>query len=100
MSDYIDRQEALEALRGITIISASSLDGVRKYADEMLAKIEAIPSADVEPVRHGRWEVFYAEELCGYRRAYYVCSNRFGSSDDEFDYCPNCGARMDGDADA
>ena len=57
------------------------------------------PSADVEPVRHGRWEVFYAEELCGYRRAYYVCSNCFNSSDDEFDYCPNCGARMDGEQD-
>ena len=102
MSDYIDRQAALDAIQA-----------EREYMtrrEEWLAEhilthcgyriIEDMPAADVEPVRHGRWEAFYAEELCGYRRAYYVCSNCFNSSDDEFDYCPNCGARMDGEADA
>lgn len=98
MNEYIERQAALDALGERPLAWTEddyySLGARNQYDGDRLA-IETIPSADVEPVRHGRWEVFYAEELCGYRHAYYVCSSCFGSSDDEFDYCPNCGAMMD-----
>ena len=89
MSDYIDRQAAIEAVGDIHPLDYNSR--------AIVERLKNLPSADVEPVRHGRWEVFYAEELCGYRHAYYVCSSCFSSSDDEFDYCPYCGARMDGE---
>lgn len=59
-------------------------------------EIDRIPAADVAPVRHGRWEpltmstdngmeVLWIHAKCGCER--YEKSN----------YCPNCGARMDGD---
>lgn len=49
---------------------------------------------DVAPVRHGRWEVIDAEEP---RR--YGCSACKRISWHMDNYCPYCGARMDGDED-
>ena len=55
-------------------------------------------SADVEEVRHGRWiyvdgDVGYFESKCS------VCnkSTVFLEGEDIFSYCPNCGAKMDGE---
>ena len=54
-------------------------------------------AADVAPMQHGRWEVRGQEVFCtncdkesGY--------NAFGASAFS-DYCPNCGAKMDGGSD-
>ena len=50
-----------------------------------------IPSADVEPVRYGHWEVGYFHDR--------VCSCCLHPDNDfneySHDYCPNCGAKMD-----
>ena len=49
------------------------------------------PAADVAPVVHGRW--IDAREYCGD----YLCSNceaLYGTN--KFNYCPKCGAKMDG----
>lgn len=100
MSDYIDRQAAIERLQRVKPLNGEDGSKDRYRFLQWMSCVEAIretPAADVAPARRGRWEVFYAEELCGCRHAYYVCSNCFNSGDDEFDYCPNCGARMDGE---
>jgi rubrerythrin len=61
-----------------------------------------IETADVAPVVHGRWmemvesiEDGYTGEY--YDEIYYNCLNCDYASDDETPYCPNCGARMDGE---
>lgn len=61
----------------------------------VVALIADTPAADVAPVVHGRWiPCKYATSEnedcsnCGY-------STYYGN---EYDYCPNCGARMDGGA--
>lgn len=67
-------------------------------------------AADVAPVRHGRWLNLYGDfstaecELCGElyevspdespKKEYFYAFNEF------YRFCPNCGARMDGDAEA
>ena len=66
--------------------------------------IADFPAADVVPVRHGRW--IRVSKLCGE----YECSVCHGADSNcsdyygthivtEQDYCPFCGAKMDGGAD-
>lgn len=57
--------------------------------------VDAIPAADVAPVRHGRWvPAFHVGDCC------YRCSECQFLRDayllDIGKYCPNCGAKMDG----
>ena len=60
------------------------------------AMIAEIPAADVAPVKHGKW-IFDAENY------EWNCSECHdwpidGSFDDDrTNYCPNCGAKMDGE---
>ena len=56
--------------------------------------MQTIPAADVAPVRHGRWinENFYTHcSACGKMAIY----DKYGQ-EVESDFCPNCGAKMDG----
>ena len=65
-------------------------DGIKA----VLSCIEIQPSADVAPVRHGRWinENFYTHcSACGKMAIY----DKYGQ-EVESDYCPHCGAKMDG----
>ena len=77
MSDYIKREDALKVFDTDSMIKAWHMT-------------EHIPSVDVAPVRHGRWEVVDAEEP---RR--YGCSECKRLSWHMDNYCPNCGAKMD-----
>ena len=60
-------------------------------------------SGYVAPVRHGRWittseEVFpgSSQFLC-YSHKHDECGFQYvGMYDNEYDYCPKCGAKMDG----
>ena len=61
--------------------------------DEIIDALENIPAADVAPVVHGRW-VFGGDGCV-------ICSkcNEEESNDNHRNFCPNCGAKMDGGAD-
>lgn len=58
--------------------------------------IRNAPTIDAEPVRHGRW--IYGITL---NHEWRKCSECLVSQDifGCFTYCPNCGAKMDGEAD-
>lgn len=54
------------------------------------------PTVDVRPVVHGRWIEGEKNRYWG-TKGNYICSNcqsRAGYV--KFNYCPNCGAKMDG----
>ena len=74
MADYIDKQKTLNVIFEI--------------AENV---IRSLPSADVQPVRHERWNKIDVSGLascgCGY------ITDRYSV----FNYCPHCGARMDGE---
>ena len=63
--------------------------------------IAEAPAADVVEVRHGRWAWDGGVDM------HYYCSlchhNAYGNTgeilDGKYNYCPNCGARMDGGQD-
>ena len=51
-----------------------------------ICAVKEIPKIDAEPIRHGQWE-------CGG-----ICSEcGLDNEERKTDYCPNCGARMDGE---
>ena len=53
--------------------------------------IADFPAADVEPMRHGRWIEYQIPPII-------CCSNCDWATDvkeKNFNYCPNCGAKMD-----
>jgi NADH pyrophosphatase NudC (nudix superfamily) len=55
--------------------------------------INAIPAADVAPVVHGEWLEYLDEMKCS------ACKRRWNYCDNDtntFNFCPNCGAKMDG----
>lgn len=85
MAEYINR-EAVCARCGAREINACS--------DE--CEVFSAPAADVVEVVHGRWVDNCCYNTCS------VCGNSVHAWNDdgdlqEFNYCPNCGAKMDGD---
>lgn len=54
-----------------------------------VAEIDWMPAADVVEVRHGEWKKRGNEKKCS------VCDFIYYSNNDEWTYCPNCGAKMD-----
>ena len=61
--------------------------------------IDMMPTIEAEPIKHGRWEVVYFDNIP--TLAY--CSRcdqtlRFTRENEKTpNYCPNCGAKMDGE---
>ena len=51
-------------------------------------KLDDAPIIEAEPIKHGRWK-WNGEYVCS------VCGGI--SSRTKWNYCPNCGARMDGE---
>lgn len=100
MAEYIER-EALEIdlNHRINFLMAENgeYDHYTSGFDEAVTRVENFPSADVAPVRHGRWEQCFEDwrkqiegdkcSLCGFEH--------YGTSINHYLYCPNCGAKMD-----
>ena len=54
-----------------------------------------IKEADVEPVRHGHWEEIPWCYEAGWFVTKFRCSLCLEMSNKKYNYCPNCGAKMD-----
>lgn len=86
---YIDHDAIMEQ---IVKIKDDFSPTVRPMFDVFKHILSEAPTADVAPVVHGEWiDDLYAEK-CG--DAYCSECNHFDWSN--LNYCPNCGARMDG----
>ena len=100
--EYISRDVALRQLNATCLATdCDNYNGVRcracAYADAM-DFIEAIPAADVQPIKHGRWIITDDVE-----HFIAICSECGRTEDSrgikDMPYC-HCGARMDGDNNA
>ena len=56
-----------------------------------------LTALDVAPVVHARWEYLYCDSVCS-ACGHINRADRLTRLRDDTKYCPNCGARMDGDA--
>ena len=96
MAEYIERDAVLEKCREIAACEWNHRASPVSWADayEQFAEdVEALPSVDVAPVRHGRWECGKPCPVCGRDRFEGLDADIW--ADWEPPYCPNCGAKMD-----
>ena len=97
MAEYIEREALMVALCKEITGEGDYYNGKDDMQDQIRDMVSQFPSADVAPVRHGRWLEVREKRLFG--EHYFLCSNcksRNGLMI-TFNYCPNCGAKMDGD---
>lgn len=86
-NEYITRDMMLlNAEQAIHIIPAADV-----VTWEALQKTWKIANHDVAPVRHGRW--ITKPYMMGNTQYCSVCGENYGR---QHNYCPNCGAKMDG----
>ena len=84
MAEYIKREAVIDLI-------------TRRYENPEICmhEINSIPAADVAPVVHARWIPFHSETAGDIQ----YCSNCEIGNAAKSDFCPNCGAKMDGGVD-
>lgn len=103
MGDYISRDMAIARLTKVEVTNrlATMADAKREIAE--------MPAADVAPVVHGEWEAVdwreydaHGCEVICYPKDGIACTHcRYVFKKDALwkkNFCPNCGAKMDGGA--
>lgn len=96
MSDYIGREAMLEQVeRREKILESLGLDKTLSI-DSLKTFIKNRPAADVAPVVHGHW-IQVDSTKCRCSRCDIIALIALYPHGDK-NYCPNCGAKMDGGA--
>lgn len=94
MSDYISREAAIDHIKRQQCQKCSDIGLCGNCAVLVAMKLlETVPTADVEPVRHGHWTgkkdnegfPYFEHEECG--KKYRLIG--------DLQYCPHYGAKMD-----
>lgn len=114
MAEYIEREALMADIMNRYCMECDNANGIRCLAcwvDDMNGEIVNAPAADVAPVVHGRWEdvrenvsilrcsgfpmTTTAETctVCRFRSCFVGPKSLLHDG-----ICPNCGAKMDGEA--
>lgn len=89
MAEYIKREEAYEDFE------KCNSENPKWTPSRVKTLVARQKSADVAPVRHGRWK---CHGDCGVTECS-VCGWSIEEYVGDYAYCPNCGAMMDGGSD-
>lgn len=94
MTEYIEKNKAIKELYEVYDYEfPTASGGFDEYARMIVPNtIKNMPAADVAPIRHGRWR---CHGDCGVTECS-VCGWSIEEYVGDYDFCPNCGARMDG----
>lgn len=105
MAEYIEREEALAIIEekqkelcpvgryGRSYVYGSDREKYDAW-EEIVDALENIPAADVAPVVYGRWVTHYRSGTPVAEGYVSTCCDMWNNR--KSDYCPNCGAKMDG----
>lgn len=104
MVEYIEREALLAHIKDLPTwwADAGGVYGRRmKYpegmfdCEDVISSVENAPAADVAPVQRGQWTDrqggFWGVATCS------ICGEKFPTGEIGLNYCPNCGAKMDGE---
>lgn len=86
--EYIERDSLVGKLIEMKYCSTSS----KIDFGDVIRLINSEPTADVQEVRHGKWDEELYDIICS------ACKESFNIMDNDayrFDFCPHCGAKMD-----
>lgn len=87
MAEYINRKRArFEAKRYF-----KNMGEIQEDLDMLFCML---PAENVSPVRHGRW-IEKEKYTFGILYDCSLCENRIIDNGHPWNYCPNCGAKMD-----
>ena len=103
MSDLIERDKIYEAVYDLACKSVSVIGGISEdYAYGLLEAahmIEEAPAVDAVPMTHAKWLLRHV----GHGH-YWECSHCHQNPciyvTEDTKFCPNCGAKMNGEGDA
>lgn len=94
MAEFISREATIKRINEVYCIGCNSYNGVRCRAcgtGDAIDMIEDAPAADVAPVVHAQWiEDESGIIICPECKRGYNLIAKFTN------YCPACGAKMDG----
>lgn len=85
MYEYIKRTDAINEINRGDLLVGNCAEWAREI-------IWRTPYSDVAEVKHAHWIMRHR-----YCNITYVCSNCKAGSVKESNFCPDCGARMDGE---
>lgn len=98
MNKYINADNLIEILNAKANMALGTPKEVFFSVANMISKL---PPANATVIKHGKW-LDMGEEDLSYENVYAcsVCNNWFYLSEgtpenNDYNYCPNCGARMD-----
>ena len=107
MADYISREAAVKIAQKYGLANGSALGRHTGLADCIAIEIEGLPTADVEPVRRGKWNIRVSDErtlclecsVCGRKVDNFnlhrlLIFGEYGEACRRYPYC-HCGAKMD-----
>ena len=93
MKEHIDRLKVLRQIEWYALIKQKNYNQPLLTLDEVVGAILDVPTADVVEVKHGYW---IKEKLCMCEPTY-SCSECGKLHDQDYSYCNDCGAKMDGE---
>lgn len=83
----INEDTVMEIIERVTNEAVEKKQPKYLIQSRIIAEIAGLPTIEAEPVKHGWWMYPFYCSVCGFAPYY--------SSDLTYNYCPNCGARMD-----
>ena len=101
--DLISRAAAHEMVKGlqewcITLPGNPRITQVGYMSDEVLFGLDRLPAVDAVPAVHGRWviDTAFGNDVMSNGRMVLCSECGQGRFTGKTNYCPNCGAKMDG----